>query len=108
MLSLKDFYDDDLLARQVKRALARDAQQDDDDDDDGGDNDHIPRGTQRNRPEQIEDDDGVDIEEEEERSQMRARIKREKQQGRGLRMAHRAGAVSSPSDDNDVEVMDQD
>jgi hypothetical protein len=106
MLALKDFYDDVLLARQVKRALKRDAQQDDDD----GDDDHVPRGTQRNRPEQIddEDDDGVDIEEEEERSQMRARIKREKQQSRGLSMAPRAGATSSRSDDDDVEVMDQD
>jgi hypothetical protein len=108
MLSLKDFYDDALLARQVKRALKRDAQQDDDDDD--GDNDHVPRGTQRNRPEQIddEDDDGVDIEEEEERSQMRARIKREKQHSRGLSGAPRAGATSSTSADDDVEVMDQD
>ena len=106
MLALKDFYDDVLLARQVKRALKRDAQQDDDD----GDDDHVPRGTQRNRPEQIddEDDDGVDIEEEEERSQMRARIKREKQQSRGLSMAPRAGAASPTSYDDDVEVMDQD
>jgi hypothetical protein len=105
MLTLKDFYDDALLARQVKRALKKDAQQDDDD----GDDDNIPPGTQRNRPEPIDDgsDDGVDIEEEEERSQMIARIKRERQQSRGLSIAPRARASSSIPDE-DVEVMDED
>ncbi len=54
MLQLKDFYDDKLLLRQVKRAVKKDALQDVDDDDDSND---VPRKTQRGDPGQMDDDD---------------------------------------------------
>jgi hypothetical protein len=85
MLELKDFYDDQLLLRQVKRATkqAAAAELDEDEDDYAG-----PRGTQSARPEQIDDDEdddeGVDVED---RRRTIARVKRERQQSRDLSIA---------------------
>lgn len=110
MLSLEDFYDDELLLRQTKRAQRKDAHQDDDDDD--GEDDDGPRGTQRDRPEQIdedEEDDGVDIDAEEDRSKMIAKVKRERARSRDVSMAPSHGAIpSSQIDGDDIEVMDED
>jgi hypothetical protein len=54
MISLKDMYDDQVLSRQVKRAEQRANREYDDDEDE----DDMPRGTQRRRPEEIEDESG--------------------------------------------------
>lgn len=50
MLKLADFYDDNEILRQIKRSN-RQAEFDIEDDDD----DLLPRGTQRNRPEEIDE-----------------------------------------------------
>lgn len=85
MLALNDFHDDILILRKILRKQKEDAQQQDDDPDD-----QAPRGTQRNRPEQIddEDSDGVDVEDDGATNRAEAlRIKRERQQSRGPSMA---------------------
>ncbi|KAI9650746.1 hypothetical protein NHQ30_000771 [Ciborinia camelliae] len=50
-IAIKDMYDDQLLLRQVKRATQRER----DDHSDDGDDD-VPRGTQRNRPQEVGDE----------------------------------------------------
>ncbi|RAL67051.1 hypothetical protein DID88_007831 [Monilinia fructigena] len=50
-IAMADMYDDQLLLRQIKRAAQR-AEQDDSDDED----DDVLRGTQRNRPQEVEDE----------------------------------------------------
>ncbi|PQE27816.1 chromosomal organization and dna repair protein [Rutstroemia sp. NJR-2017a WRK4] len=53
MISLKDMYDDQVLSRQVKRAEQRANREYEEDEDED-----VPRGTQRRRPEEIEDESG--------------------------------------------------
>jgi hypothetical protein len=101
MLELKDFYDDQLVLRRVQRAEKEAARVNDDEDEE----DLPPRGTQRNRPTQIdEEDDNVDIDDETKRRNTITRVKREKQQSRGLSLAR--AASSEPGDE--VEAMDTD
>ena len=99
MLELKDFYDDQLLLRQVKRSRkqAAAAQLDDEDEEDYAG----PRGTQSNRPESIDDEDedeGDDIEED--RRRTIARVKRERQQSRGPSRAPRDREHVSSEDED--------
>jgi E3 SUMO-protein ligase NSE2 len=110
MLELKDFYDDTLLARQVKHA-EKEAAREEDEDEDEEEDEVAPRGTQRSRPEQI-DSDEVDIDEEDEAEQHRqhiAKVKRERGQSRGLSLApnHLRNESSEPGEDN-LEAMDVD
>lgn len=82
MLEADDFHFDNVLLRQIKQA-AKQAARDQEDDDD---NTPAPRGTQRNRPAEIgEEEDSVDVDEE--RRQTIARVKKERQQSRGPSMA---------------------
>ncbi|RFU35111.1 hypothetical protein B7463_g1247, partial [Scytalidium lignicola] len=80
MLELKDFYEDQLLLRQVKRAKRQAAAGMDDDD---VDNSQLPpRGTQMD-PEDIDDADDIDEDEDDEgeadrRRQYIAKVKRER------------------------------
>ncbi|KAB8293956.1 hypothetical protein EYC80_009428 [Monilinia laxa] len=69
-IAMADMYDDQLLLRQIKRAAQR-AEQDDSDDED----DDVPRGTQRNRPQELEDESTVLDMDDETRSQS---VKRER------------------------------
>jgi hypothetical protein len=100
MLQLDDFHIDNVLLRQVKQA-ARQAARDLEDDDD--DDDSAPRGTQRNRPTEIDEGDSVDVEEE--RRQTIAKVKREHQQSRGPSVAPGRVSSSEPGED-EVEAMD--
>ncbi|KAH7346476.1 zinc-finger of the MIZ type in Nse subunit-domain-containing protein [Rhexocercosporidium sp. MPI-PUGE-AT-0058] len=97
MVAMEDYVKDELMARKVQRAIKQEKAQDnvDDDEDDG-----LPRGTQRNRPEEIDDDDndGVDVDEENKRAKA-ARIKRERARSRGLSMAPSQPAASMDSDE---------
>ncbi|KAH8816213.1 zinc-finger of the MIZ type in Nse subunit-domain-containing protein [Xylogone sp. PMI_703] len=76
MLELKDFYEDQLLLRQVKRAKRQEVAMEDDED-----NSILPtRGTQMD-PEDIDDADDVDDDDDDEAEQRRrhiAKIKRER------------------------------
>lgn len=103
MLALADFYDDVLILRKILRKQKEDAQQQEDDPDD-----QAPRGTQRNRPEHIDDDedsDGVDIEEDRATNRAEAlRIKRERQQSRGPSIA--PGRSQLQSSEVEDEAMD--
>ena len=93
MLQLEDFHIDQLVLRKVQRAEREAAGGAIDDDDDDDDDDVRPRGTQRNRPTQIDDDDDtVDIEE---RRKSIKRVKREKRENRGMSAAR----VASPDPD---------
>lgn len=81
MLKLDDFHIDTVLLRQVKQAARQAAREEDEDDDESA-----PRGTQRNRPAEVDEEvDSVDIKEDRQKSI--ARIKRERQQSRGLSIA---------------------
>ena len=105
MLSLNDFFIDRQKERAVKRQIKGNAQQDDDDD-----NSKAPRGTQRNRPEHVEDrtsdvdiDDVDEAENARNRARDAARVKRERAQSRGLSMAPSSRAI-----DHDEDCMDVD
>jgi hypothetical protein len=101
MLALKDFYDDSLLLRQIQRIKQKASQDYDDDDPD----EEAPRGTQRNRPEQIDDDDdsdGVDVDETAGSAKL-AKIKRERHQSRGHSTGPSRGRFSEPDDDEDMD-----
>jgi hypothetical protein len=100
MLETDDFHIDNVLLRQVKQA-ARQAARDLEDDDD--DDDPAPRGTQ-NRPEDV-DEEGDSVDVEEEQRQTIARVKKERQQSRGPRVA-RGQATSSAPDSDEIEAMD--
>lgn len=52
MLKLADFYDDNEILRQIKRSN-RQAELDIEDDED----DQLPRGTERNRPESVDEEE---------------------------------------------------
>ncbi|KAH9214112.1 zinc-finger of the MIZ type in Nse subunit-domain-containing protein [Leptodontidium sp. 2 PMI_412] len=96
MVAMEDYVKDELMARKVERAIRRerDLDNDDDDADDG-----LPRGSQRNRPEEIDDDDDIkDVDEESKRAKA-ARIKRERARSRGLSMAPSQPAASMDSDE---------
>lgn len=70
LIVMKDMYDDQLLLRQVKRATHRERADDSDDEDDA------PRGTQRNRPEELDDESAfMDVDDDEER---RRSVKKER------------------------------
>ncbi|KAL2069603.1 hypothetical protein VTL71DRAFT_14282 [Oculimacula yallundae] len=100
MLAMEDYVKDELMARKVERAIRREKEQDNDDDDDDED-DGLPRGTQRNRPEQIDDDDDNDATQDVEQERQRAKaakIKRERARSRGLSMAPNQPAASMDSD----------
>jgi len=97
MLALDDFYDDVLLLRKLLRAQKNEAAQQDDDDSD----DQAPRGTQRNRPEPIDEDgDEVDVDRANEVAKRAhaTKIKRERHQSRGLSVAQSHQASSEPED----------
>ena len=101
MLQLDDFHIDNVLLRQIKQAerqAARDLEDDDGDD-------SAPRGTQRSRPADVdeEDDDSVDVEAV--RRVTITRVKRERQQSRGLSIAPGHQESSEPGED-ETEVMD--
>jgi hypothetical protein len=104
MLTIKDFFDDQLVLRRVQRAEKEAARANDDEDDE---EDMLPRGTQRNRPAQIDDeeDDSVDLDEYAERRKTITKIKRERQRSSGL---GRARGVSSEPAEDEVEAMDTD
>lgn len=51
-IAMADMYDDQLLLRQIKRAAQRAEQDDDSDDED----DDTPKGTRRNRPQEVGDE----------------------------------------------------
>ena len=113
MLELKDFYEDQLLLRQVKRSKkqAAAAELDDEEEDDYAG----PRGTQSAHPEQIDDDDDDDddddegdVDAEEDRRQTIARVKRERQQSRGPSIAPRHGEAEEAEDDDEDEIEDLD
>lgn len=100
LLEERDFFTDQLLVRQVKRAAREAAGELDEDDDDLEDN--RPRGTQRNRPEPVDDYD--DVVSDEERRQTIARVKRE-MSSHGPSLTHgRTRDISSPEPDEDEIV----
>lgn len=100
MLQAEDFHIDNVLLRQIKQAARQAARDLEDDDDD----DPAPRGTQRNRPAEIdEEEDSVDLREEQ--LETIARVKRERQQSRGPSMAPAQARSPSPGLD-EIEAMD--
>ena len=97
MLEANDFHLDNVVLRQVKQ-LAKQAARDFEDDDDDI---PAPRGTQRNRPAEVEeDDDAVDVDDDQRRTI--ARVKREHQQSRGPH----SQARSPPPGSDDIDAMD--
>lgn len=99
MLRLEDFYIDQLILRKVQRMEKAAARVDEDDD---SEEDAPPRGTQRNRPTQIDDDD-ESADEQAERRKTFTKIKRERQKSRGLSIARDA---SLEPDEAEVDAMD--
>jgi E3 SUMO-protein ligase NSE2 len=93
---LKDFFDDQLIIRKLQRMQKASAQVDDDDDED----DARPRGTQRNRPTQIDDDSDESVNVQEERRKTIKKVKREKQSLMKV--------ASSVPGGEDVDAMDTD
>lgn len=102
MLEADDFHLDNVLLRQIKQAARQAARDQEDDDDD----DPAPRGTQRNRPAEI-DEEGDSVDVEEERRQTISRVKRERQQSRGLSLAPAHDESPSPGLD-ETEAMETD
>jgi hypothetical protein len=94
---LKDFFDDQLIIRKLQRMQKASAQVDDDDDDE---DDARPRGTQRNRPTQIDDDSDESVNVQEERRKTIKKVKREKQSLMKV--------ASSVPGGEDVDAMDTD
>lgn len=91
LIAMKDMYDDQLVLRQVRRATQKERTDDSDDDDDS------PRGTQRNRPEELNDESTfLDVDDEDRRRS----VKKE-------RMSSRAPPtitqVSTDGEDEDEE-----
>ena len=83
MLQLDDFHIDNVLLRQIKQAerqAARDLEDDDDDD-------PAPRGTQRGRPADVDEEDDGSVDVEAVRRATITRVKREHQQSRGPSIA---------------------
>ena len=102
MLRLEDFYDDQLIVRKVQRMEKAAAQAAEDDD---SEEDARPRGTQRNRPTQIDDEDDESVAEQEQRRRTITNIKREGQRSHGVRLA-RAAALRP--DEEEPDAMDTD
>lgn len=107
MLSVDDFSIDRRKERAVQRQIKGNSQQDDDDD-----NSKAPRGTQRNRPEHVEDqssdvdiDDADEVEDARNRARDAARVKRERAQSRGLSMAPSSRAIDPDEDGMDVDEI---
>jgi hypothetical protein len=94
---LKDFFDDQLIIRKLQRMQKASAQVDDDDDDE---DDARPRGTQRNRPTQIDDDSDESVNVQEERRNTIKKVKREKQ--------NLMKVASSEPGGEEVDAMDTD
>ncbi|CZT45860.1 related to DNA repair protein MMS21 [Rhynchosporium secalis] len=100
MLAMEDYVKDELMARKVERAIRREKEQDNEDDEA---DDDLPRGTQRSRPEQIDDDGDDDIVDDvnQARQAKAARIKRERARSRGgLSMAPSQPAATMDSDED--------
>ena len=103
MLRLEDFYDDQLIVRKVQRMEKAAAQAAEDDD---SEEDALPRGTQRNRPTQIDDDEDDDsVAEQEQRRRAITKIKRERQRSHSV---HVARAAALEPDEEEVDAMDTD
>ena len=99
MLKLDDFHIDTVLLRQVKQAARQAAREEEEEDDEPA-----LRGTQRNRPADVDEEvDSVDVEEN--RRKPIATIKRERQQSRGPRVAPDRVSSSEPGED-EIEAMD--
>ena len=103
MIKLNQFHLDTVLLRQIKQAerqAAREAEEDDDDD-------PALRGTQKNRPADVDDEeenDSIDV-----KAGRRAtvtRIKTERQKSRGPSMA--PGTQESSGLGEDADAMDED
>ncbi|TEY46981.1 hypothetical protein BOTCAL_0309g00100 [Botryotinia calthae] len=91
LISMKDMYDDQLVLRQVRRAMQRERGDDSDDDDDAS------RGTQRNRPEELNDESTfLDVDDEDRRRS----VKRERM---GSRPPPTLTQVSTDGEDEDEE-----
>lgn len=98
MLQLENFHIDEVLLRQIKRAEQQAARELDDDDEEST----VPRGTQRNRPEDIYDEgDSIDVSVEQDRGQTIARIKKEQIRGSSMAPFRRSGASSYPGEDDE-------
>lgn len=109
MLSISDFFLDKLTARDVERAKKNEARQDyNDDDDEDGDDNAAPRGTQRNRPEQLgsedDEDDSMDIDDV--RQKRMTKFKREKSMGLSQAPPSHQRSESSELGEEGIEVMD--
>jgi hypothetical protein len=105
MLRLEDFFIDQLILRKIQRLEKQNAQAAEDDDDDDDEEDSRPRGTQRNRPTQIDDDEDDDSDaEQEQRRRTFTKVKREREKSRGVSVARAA----SLRDEEDVDAMDTD
>lgn len=102
MLRLEDFYDDQLIVRKVQRMEKAAAQAAEDDD---SEEDARPRGTQRNRPTQIDDEDDESVAEQEQRRRTITNIKREGQRSHGIRLARAAALMP---DEEEPDAMDTD
>jgi len=89
MLRLDDFYDDHDVVRRIRRANRQAAFDVEDEEED-----QVPRGTQRSRPEEVDDESGEDLQQ-----KMVSRIKRERQSRSLLPESH---------EEADAEVMDED
>lgn len=106
MIGEDDFFEDQLLIRQVRRAAREEAGDFDDDEEDN----YAPRGSQRNA-EPIDDYDitqdiDEDEDEDEKRRQNLLKIKRERLSSRGLSMApSSAQGTSSEPDEDEIEAM---
>jgi hypothetical protein len=86
MLKVVDFYDDSEILRKMRRSNRQAAYEMEDDDEE----DEAPRGTQRNRPEELDEESGEDVQQ----RRNFARIKRERQS--------RSFDVAPPSDSYDM------
>jgi len=93
-IAMKDMFDDQLLLRQVKRATLRDNEDDSED----GDRD-VPRGTQRNKPQDVGDESTfMDVDDEERRMSVK-----EERMSRGPTLTQ----VSTDGEDEDEEDEDE-
>lgn len=92
MLKVADFYDDGEILRKMRRANMQAAYAMEEDDEE----DEVPRGTQRNRPEELDEESGDD----QVRQQNISRIKRERQS--------RAPSTAPRRRQPDPDEMDED
>ncbi|KAF7861855.1 hypothetical protein EAF04_007737 [Stromatinia cepivora] len=92
-IAMKDMYDDQLLLRQVKRATERERNHDSEDEDDDA-----PRGTQRNRPEELLDESTfLDVDDEDRRGS----VNRERMSSRGAPTLMQVGTDGGDEDEDE-------